>query len=122
MVPVTASAQHLSIFYGLSKIAGVDLKNETVTVGTYPETSKAAIRTLIGAGEPLDVQVNGTSVVNNGIANIPLASSDGFGVVKAHYSYGVGIDSNTKNLIITQASESIIKAATNNYYPIVPSK
>jgi hypothetical protein len=42
------------------------------------------------------VQVNGTSVVNNGVANIPLASSDGFGVVKAHYSYGVGIDSNTR--------------------------
>ena len=144
--PITPIKQHESVFYGLSKVAGVDLANETVTLGRYPGTARIAIRKMIDAlgtnnisaglnldidaetenwilaADVQDIQINGTSIVNNGVANIPLASSDGFGVVKAHYSYGVGIDSNTKNLIITQASESIIKAATNNYYPIVPSK
>jgi hypothetical protein len=35
--------QHESIYYGLSKLAGVNLASETVTLGTYPDTSKAAI-------------------------------------------------------------------------------
>ena len=48
--PLVPYFQHTLVYYGLSKLAGVDLANETVTVGTYPETSKTAIRNLIGAG------------------------------------------------------------------------
>ena len=44
-----------SVFYGLSKIAGVDLANETVTLGTYPEASKTAIKTMLGVQEGLKV-------------------------------------------------------------------
>ena len=47
--------QHLSIFYGLSKAAGVDLANETVTLGTYPETSKTAIKAMLGVQDGLKV-------------------------------------------------------------------
>ena len=47
--PIVASNQHASTFYGLSKVAGVNLANETVTLGTYPDNAKAAIRTMIGA-------------------------------------------------------------------------
>lgn len=71
--PVVPSKQHTSVFYGLSKVAGVDLANETVTLGTYPATSKAAIKSMIGVNVD-DVQVNGTSVVSNGIANIDLSN------------------------------------------------
>lgn len=46
--PLTPHLLHESIYYGLSKLVGVDLKNETVTVGTYPETSKAAIQAMLG--------------------------------------------------------------------------
>ena len=52
---VTLSKQHVSIFYGLSKVAGVDLKDETVTLGTYPETSKTAIKAMLGVQDGLKV-------------------------------------------------------------------
>ena len=52
IVPVT---QHHSTFYGLSKAAGVDLANETVTLGTYPETSKTAIKAMLGVQDGLKV-------------------------------------------------------------------
>ena len=51
---VLVGSQHVSTFYGLAKVAGVDLAQSGVDadeeIGHYPETAKAAIRTLIGAG------------------------------------------------------------------------
>lgn len=70
------------VFYGLSKVAGVDLANETVTLGAYPETSKAAIRSMLGAGKVDDVQINGSSIVSNGVADIPIANFNTYGVSK----------------------------------------
>ena len=71
-----------------------------------------------------DVRLAGTSIVNNGVANIPLAYhglSTG-GIVKIANQYGV----NTINGIATiKAAESaLIKSQSNNdkdYKPIVPS-
>jgi len=101
-------------------VAGVDLKNEEVTLGTYPETSKTAIRALIGAGTPLDVQINGTSIINSGTANIPLANDSTIGVIKSNTSYGTGTTS-AGILHIVKATDSNIKAANTDYRPIVPS-
>ena len=47
--------QYKAVFYGLSKAAGVDLANETVTLGTYPETSKTAIKAMLGVQDGLKV-------------------------------------------------------------------
>ena len=47
--PIAPNKQNESVFFGLSKAAGVDLADENVTVGTYPDTSKAAINTMIGS-------------------------------------------------------------------------
>ena len=123
-LPLTASTQHQVVFYGLSKVAGVDLANETVTLGSYPETSKTAIRSMIGASstnviaiqdtQPTDpdtkiwlpetaetpvevptvaemnaalsekvgdVQIDGVSIVQDGVANIPVAGVNNAGVV-----------------------------------------
>ena len=46
---------HIATFYGLSKVAGVDLANETVTLGTYPATSQAAIKSMLGVQDGLEV-------------------------------------------------------------------
>lgn len=44
------------------------------------------------AGEMVqDVQVNGTSVVTNGVANVPVASQTVFGVIKVNAEYGIQI-------------------------------
>ena len=60
--PICCSNQHVSVFYALSKIAGVDLANETVTLGTYPDNAKASIKAMLGVGgETQKVTVSGTA-------------------------------------------------------------
>ena len=72
-------------------------------------------------GDPTDVQVNGTSIVSSGVANIPLANSSNFGVVKINADYGITITS--ANIARTSAANSDhIKAGTNAYKPIVVQK
>lgn len=66
-----------------------------------------------------DVQMNGTSINQNGIANIPKAGDSTLGVVKGRY-YGVRIN-NDGDMYISTASESEVKAGSSNYLPIVPS-
>jgi len=153
--PISPKKQHESTFYGLSKVAGVDLANETVTLGTYPETSKTAIRSMIGAAstnviavqdtQPTDtdtkiwlpetaetpvqvptveemntalsekvddVQVNGVSVVSNGVANVPVATVINLGVVKSSATEGIVIDASGV-LKISTPSSSDYKALSN---------
>lgn len=70
---------------------------------------------------PHDIQINGTSIVSNGIANIPIASDSAFGVVKiADQTYGIAINSTNNDLRIAKASATSIKAGTQEYQPIVP--
>ena len=111
------SRQHISTFYGLSKAAGVDLANETVTVGTYPETSKTAIRSMLGAVG--DVQVNGTSIVNSGVANVPVASDVNYGVVKVNSNRGIFLH-NSGQLSLNYATSNVIKKPTGNLEVLIP--
>jgi len=46
--PTSVQRQHESAFYALAKLAGVDLANETVTVGQYPDSAKIAIQKMLG--------------------------------------------------------------------------
>lgn len=46
--PIAPARQHESAFYGLAKVAGVDLASETVTLGTYPDAAKVAIQKMLG--------------------------------------------------------------------------
>ena len=55
--PVVPEYQHISVFYGLSKVAGENLGNDTVTLGTYPEKSLSAISNMLNA----PVSVSGTT-------------------------------------------------------------
>lgn len=71
-----------------------------------------------GTRIPHDIQVNGTSVVSSGVANIPLASSNAPGVAKIRAGYGINISNG--ELFINKAVVSNIKAGTNTFLPIVP--
>ena len=54
--PITVSHQHESAFYGLAKAAGADLKDVSdVTVGTYPDTAKAAIQNMLGVANKANI-------------------------------------------------------------------
>lgn len=67
-----------------------------------------------------DVQINGTSILNDGIANVPMASANNLGLVKINNNYGIVIDPATGNILTYTAGSNIIKEGTNQYRPIVP--
>lgn len=74
-----------------------------------------------------DVQVDGSSILNNGVASIPAASSSNLGVVRCSStnSYGINIVNDTGtsgDIRIKAASSSGVKAGSHNYQPIVPGK
>ena len=116
--PIVPYHQHESVFYGLAKAAGDSTQAASDNaVGTYTADAKSAIKLMLGVNVD-DVQINGTSVVNNGVANIPIADYSTLGVVKTH---GMGIYANTAGeLSVVCASSATIKVGTNQYSPIVP--
>lgn len=67
-----------------------------------------------------DVQINGTSILSNGVANIPKAGSNTLGVMKVWNTYGVFMNS-SGNLQIFCTSTAQAKEGTDSYHPIVPS-
>ena len=70
-------------------------------------------------GDPIDVQVNGTSVVNNGVANVPVAGSSTLGVV---YVNGAGLAVSSSGQITTNpASLANCKGGTAYSSPITPN-
>ena len=66
-----------------------------------------------------DVQINGTSVVTDGVANVPIAGTNSLGVIQTHPDYGIEVFRNT--LKINPANDSRVKAGVNGNNPIVPS-
>lgn len=101
----------------------------TVSVTQIQSTgTKIATITVDGNGTDLyspaapvtDVQVNGTSVVTSGVANIPVAGSSALGVVQTDATKG--IEATSAGLLqIRPASDSDIKGGANQSKPIVSS-
>ena len=119
--------QHESTFYGLAKAAGDTTQSQSSNaVGTYTDEAKAAIQQMLdvpSTGDipdvPVqDVQVNGVSVLQDGVANVPVANTDELGVVKIYPAYGVIIDNG--RLAVSRASDSQLKAGGDQFKVIVP--
>ena len=70
-------------------------------------------------GKVGDVQINGTSVVTNGVANIPIANGDNLGTIKLTSDYGIRVSTSGFG-IIERASDLNLKQGTHAYKPIVP--
>ena len=70
------------------------------------------------SGGVSDVQVNGTSVVTSGVANIPIASESGEGVARVDGSFGTGVYN--QRIFIAKASDDMVKAGAQSYRPVVP--
>lgn len=73
-----------------------------------------------GQGAVQDVQVNGVSVLSDGVANVPIATTARAGVVKPSNSYGCQQYGSGANLSlgVLPATSTQIKQATDNYKPI----
>lgn len=66
-----------------------------------------------------DVQVNGISVVTDGVANIPVATNNNLGVVKTGSTIGI---LNTGEIGVIPATSNDVKAGTNGNNPITPTR
>lgn len=75
-----------------------------------------------GTRVPHDIQIDGTSIVSNGVANIPIASSSTIGAVKTSAAYGTTMIAADGIIKLEQASSTQIKEGTQGYKPIVPEK
>ena len=52
--PIVPMIQNASVFYGLAKAAGADMKDiANTTVGTYPDAQKEAIQSMLGITQML---------------------------------------------------------------------
>ena len=67
-----------------------------------------------------DVQINSTSILSSGVANIPKASTSDFGVAKINTVYGIGITANGE-LRTSAATDAEIESKSNTAKPLVPS-
>ena len=83
-----------------------------------PDTN--CVETNVSEVAVRDVQVNGTSVVSNGVANVPIASASSPGVAKVtNYTHGLQVDDGT--LKTYRPTPAQIKAGTDYYRVIVPA-
>ena len=74
-----------------------------------------------GGGDVSDVQVNGTSVVTDGVANVPQVTTwDEVGVVKIVQYRGLGFEAATGALTTSPANSGHIKSGVTGYAPIIP--
>ena len=71
------------------------------------------------SGYLTDVQINGTSIVSDGVANVPIASATKLGAIKV--STGLAINNNG-SLYVRSATDAYIKQGTNTQTYITPQK
>ena len=120
--PLTPNREHMSVFYGLAKASGDTTQSASDnTVGTYTDGAKSAIQTMLGVPSVddvvTDVQINGTSVTTDGVAEIPIASVNDFGVIKP----GLRTEVNSSGqLIVRASSDNGIKQGTTYNSVITP--
>lgn len=127
---ISAAAQHKSVFYGLAKAAGDTTQSQSNNaVGTYTSEAKTAILSMLGAAASSDipnvpvqdVQVNGTSILNQGVASVPLADYNTYGVVKLSADLGIYLDADGF-LVNVRATQDEIKAGSNAAHVITPAR
>lgn len=67
-----------------------------------------------------DVQVNGTSILDNGVANVPKATTTQYGVSRYAAAYGMSASDTWDTPRIYKATDGFVKAGEQQYTPITP--
>ena len=84
---ITVSGGGITIDDALSTISENPVQNKVITAAVNDLSTAAA-------GKVDDVQVNGTSVVSQGVANIPYGSASDAGVVQVSNTFGLQMSQN----------------------------
>ena len=103
-------------------IAEIDLsgKQDVLIAGTNINIASdgKTISATIPTVPVTDVQLNNSSIVSNGVANIPVASLNVLGVVKTNSDLGISITNG--ELKIVPSTQAMCEAGDDAYRPIVP--
>lgn len=116
---------------GINSRNAVNVYTKALAVKTDMDAAKESIATLESAVEELnenkadkseipdvpvtDVQINGTSIVEDGVANVPVASANVFGTVKVpSFSSHKGITMSSGQLYVITATASQIDSRTQH--------
>lgn len=107
---------------------GVGLESNSSIVEKYPDIIAGILSRIdeletlspSTGGGSVDVQINGVSIVENGVANIPIAGSELAGVIKVRgNSYGVYVNA-AGDLSITPADNNQVLARQSQFAPLTP--
>lgn len=98
--------------YPVSPVAGQLLRVKTIN-----DDGTIVLETVAGGGIS-DVQVDGTSVVDEGVAKIPIASKTSYGAVKLA---GQGVKIDGGSLYTEYATRPMIDSRNYYYQPITPA-
>lgn len=96
--------------------------NNTYTLGNSDYKWNIFANTLNGVSLTnviTDIQIDGTSIVNNNIATIPIAGALTLGLVKLDSDYGISANASGR-LYLIKANSTRIKEGTSSYFPITP--
>lgn len=110
LIPVTdASVVQMSVEGQVKSVKDVIIENEEVTAAGYNELNSRVIALekspgIDKVGTITDVKVNNSSVVSNGVANIPMTANNKLGAVALGYTnankgYALKVDSNGKGYV-----------------------
>lgn len=92
--------------------------------GTDASVTADNIQAALGYTPVKDVQVAGSSVLDGGVANVPMASETKAGVIKAPFadrSFGILLNKDHRPYVVA-ASEEDITARQTVYRPLVPAR
>lgn len=90
--------------------------------GSDASVTAENIQSALGYAPVKDVQVAGSSVLDGGVANVPIASETKEGVIKAPFA-AFGLQLNNDNRpYVSAASETDITARQTFYRPLVPAR
>lgn len=109
----TANGKLYKVTTAIAADEAIVLQNEGETI-----SGANAVQCKLGEETIKDVQVNGISILQDGIANVPIAGTNP-GVVKIDGTYGITSNS-AGRLYIAAATDSTIKAGSNSFAPVVP--
>ena len=125
LIPVTdASVVQMSVEGQVKSVKDVIIENEEVTAAGYNDLNSRVIALeerpgIDKVGTITDVRVNSSTVVSNGVANIPKAANNQLGAVALGYTganngYALKVDSNGKGYVNVPWTDS--KTTVDGHY------
>lgn len=117
--PVTYQLTDLEVIETLKGLNNIWADTGDVSV-SYRADTKRYVDDAIPSVPVQDVQVNGTSVLSQGVANVPVAGTSNLGAVKVNYLNGVGLMNDLQTLGVSPADSNQIKSGTELRRPISP--